>query len=387
MRYGYLSDLRLGEKDRIDIFGYITYHNVTNIYHKDLKEKSDFMRKYWKMICIAGMLGMLLTGCGKQEEDPLQAVYASIQEMSFETALQQLDGIEADRSNRQELYRLTGICYMGMGRYEEAKTAFETALEYNDGFVQDIDYDINQYLAVVYYNLGEFENAEHVYSAMIALQPENAEVYVSYGITLLQLDRYEQSKAAFDQAVALAPSDYDQIIEIYKAFYGFGYGELALEYIEAALGAQTEMDNYDKGRILYHVGRYSEAVSALEKVDMESHADTALYLGMTYEAMGDYNYAANVYNNGITKSTDPALYNHLGLCQMKRGAYEEALQAFQEGLACEDTSLKQSLRFNEAVAYEYVGDFQTAKALMQAYLKDYPNDTKAQREYEFLQTR
>lgn len=345
------------------------------------------MKNYWKGICIAGLAGILLTGCGKEKEAPMQGIYASIQAMSYEEALGQLDEIEVKRGNRQELSRLAGICYMGMGMYEEAADALETALSYNTGFLQDIDYDINEYLAAAYYNLGQYENAEHVYSAIVELQPENADAYVSYGITLLKLGRYEESKAAFDQAVSLEPSDYDQIIEIYEAFYEFGYSELGLEYVENAINTKTNMDNYDRGRMLYHVGRYSEAVSALEKVDTKSHADAALYLGMTYEATGDYNYAASVYMSGMETSTNPALYNRLGLCQMKRGAYEEALQAFQQGLMCEDTSLNQSLRFNEAVAYEYVGDFKAAKALMEAYLKDYPNDTKAQREYQFLQTR
>ena len=57
------------------------------------------------------------------------------------------------------------------------------------------------------------------------------------------------------------------------------------------------------------------------------------------------------------------------------------------GLQCEDTSLQQSLRFNEAVAYEYLADFETARELMEAYLKDYPNDAEAEREYQFLKTR
>lgn len=345
------------------------------------------MKNYRKIICIAGLAGILLTGCGKEKSDPIQEVYTSIQAMSYEEALTKLGEIEVKRGNRQELFRLTGICYMGMGMYEEAAAALETALSYNTGFLHEVDYDINEYLATAYYNLGQYENAEHVYSAIVALQPENADAYVSYGITLLKLGRYEESKTAFDKAVALEPSDYDQIIEIYEAFYEFGYSELALEYVENAINTKSNMDPYDKGRMLYHVGRYSEAVTELEKVDAKSHADAALYLGMTYEATGDYNYAASVYNTGMETSTNPALYNRLGLCQMKRGAYEEALQAFQKGLMCEDTSLKQSLRFNEAVAYEYAGDFKTAKALMESYLKDYPNDTKAQREYQFLKTR
>lgn len=345
------------------------------------------MKKYLKCIFIMLLTAALLTGCQEKDDAPMHAVYTSIEAMSYEEALMQLQAIEVDRSNRQEISRLMGICYMGMGQYEAAVDALETALSYNEGFLYEVDYDINQYLAVAYFNLGYFEEAEHVYSAMADLKPKDAQVHFSHGITLLELGRYEDSKAAFDRAVALEPTNYDYVIDIYKAFYQFGYPGLGMEYVENAMNSQSSMSDYDKGRMLYHTEQYNQAVVALEKVDKESHPDAALYLGMSYEAMGDYNYAASVYNSGIENSTNPALYNQLGLCQMKRGAYAEALAAFQAGLQCEDTSLKQSLRFNEAVAYEYLADFETARELLTAYLKDYPNDAEAQRELQFLQTR
>lgn len=344
------------------------------------------MKRYRKYILLCLILAVL-TGCSKETQEPIKEVYTSIEAMSFEEALEQLAAIEINRSNRQEIARLTGICRMGLGDYEAAAEALELALSYNDGFVRDVDYDINQYLAVAYYNLGQFEDAEHVYSAIAALRPKDAQVHFSYGVTLLELDKYEASKEAFDKAVELEPSNYDRIIEIYKAFYKYGYGALGMEYVENAMKNQTGMNDYDKGRMLYHVGKYNEAVTALEKVDKKKFEDASLYLGMSYEAMGDYNYAASVYSGGMASSTNPALYNQLGLCQMKRGAYKEALEAFQAGLECDDTSLHQSLRFNEAIAYEYLADFETAKELMAAYLKDYPNDETAKREYEFLRTR
>lgn len=345
------------------------------------------MKKHLKYICVLVLTMIFLTGCQENKEEPLKAVYTSIEGMSYEDALTQLDALEANRSNRQEIARLKGICYMGLGQYESAVEELESALAYNEGFLHDVDYDINQYLAVAYFNLGRYEEAEHVYSAMADLKPKNAEVHFSHGIVLLELGKYEESKAAFDKAVELEPTNYDRIIDIYKAFYQYGYPGLGMEYVEAAMNSQNSMNDYDKGRMLYHIGKYNEAVLALEKINRESYEDAALYLGMSYEAMGDYNYAASVYNSGIENSTNPALYNQLGLCQMKRGAYEEALKAFQMGLQCEDTSMKQSLRFNEAVAYEYVADFETARELLEAYLKDYPNDTEAQRELQFLKTR
>lgn len=345
------------------------------------------MRRFIKCICIVCLAGTLLAGCTKEESDPMQEVYASIEAMSYKEALEQLGKMEVTRKNRQELSRVEGICYMGLGQYEQAVVALEKALSYNSGFIYEVDYDINQYLAVAYCNLERFEEAEHVYRALAELQPKNGDVHYSHGITLLELGDYESSKAAFDRAIALEPTNYDRVIDIYKAFYQFGYGNLGMEYVNAAMNDQNNISDYDKGRMLYHIGRYSEAVIALEKVDRAKYSDAALYLGMSYEAMGDYNYAASVYTGSMSSSTNPALYNQLGLCQMKLRNYEEALTAFQRGLECEDTSYLQSLRFNEAVAYEYLADFDKAKSLMKKYLEDYPNDTEAQREYQFLQTR
>ena len=69
------------------------------------------------------------------------------------------------------------------------------------------------------------------------------------------------------------------------------------------------------------------------------------------------------------------------------GEYELALTAFQTAMNIEDNGMMQTLKFNEIVAYENMKDFKTAAALMNSYLKSYPDDETAKREYEFLQTR
>ena len=77
----------------------------------------------------------------------------------------------------------------------------------------------------------------------------------------------------------------------------------------------------------------------------------------------------------------------LGLCELARGDYHAALAAFQSGMQIEGNDVMQSLLFNEAVAYEYLHDYRQASVLMESYLKTYPDDQVARREYEFLSTR
>ena len=103
--------------------------------------------------------------------------------------------------------------------------------------------------------------------------------------------------------------------------------------------------------------------------------EASLYLGRTYEALGDYNYASSIYNDyTLNDQSQPEIYNQLGLCRMQMGEYE-------------GNDMMQTLKFNEIVAYEYMKDYKTAAALMGDYLKSYPDDETAQREYQFLKTR
>ena len=72
---------------------------------------------------------------------------------------------------------------------------------------------------------------------------------------------------------------------------------------------------------------------------------------------------------------------------MAKGEYRKALDAFQAGMQLQNVTMMQTLSFNEIVAYEYLGDYRQASILMENYLKNYPDDAQAKREYEFLSTR
>ena len=150
----------------------------------------------------------------------------------------------------------------------------------------------------------------------------------------------------------------------------------------------SKMNHYDMGRMYYYLGQYEQAYMILEKAKAKGDANTYLYLGKAYEATGDYNYASSVYNSWLAKDTSNAeIYNQLGLCEMQKGNYQSALNAFQAGMQIENNTVMQALAFNEIVAYENLEEYSQAASLMERYLKNYPDDEQAKREYEFLKTR
>lgn len=333
---------------------------------------------------------VLLSGCGKEERlsNTKQGMNA-VEALQYEEALAHFQAALEKGEDVRALYRGMGLAYMGMTRYEEAIHYLEAALHESSGRVDDLDFDINYYLATAYYKSGRPEDAVSAYNAILALRPREKNAFYLRGYVRLSQNDFDNAQKDFDAAVALDGKDYDQMIRIYMALEEYGYKEAGMVYLQKVMAEnEKSISDYDMGRMSYYMGDYEKARDYLSKMDSSKDYGAALYLGRTYEALGDYNYASGIYaaytENDQTKAE---IYNQLGLCRMQMKEYTAALEAFQAAMNIEDNGMMQSLKFNEIVAYEYMGDFKTASALMNSYMKSYPDDETAKREYEFLRTR
>lgn len=330
------------------------------------------------------------TACGSGEAtDNLGSGMKAVQNLEYNEALTCFKNALDENADERQVCRGLGLAYMGLSQYEDAITYFERALQLSDGTPRDMDFDISYYLATAYYRNNQNEDAISTYDAILALRPKEKEAYYLRGCVKLYSGNFEEAKLDFDNTIALDSDDYNRLIQIYNAFTDNGYKDVGREYLQQAIsGNEKSMDNYDLGRIYYYLEDYENAREYLLKVKISTDYESALYLGKTYEALGDYNYASSIYNDyTLIDQTKPEIYNQLGLCRMQMGEYELALSSFQSAMNIEGNEMMQSLKFNEIVAYEYLEDFKTAAALMNDYLKSYPDDEEAQREYKFLKTR
>lgn len=335
------------------------------------------------------LMGLCFAGCGSREANPsVSEGMAAVEALDYQTALQHFEKAMLDGEDLRLLYRGQGLAYMGLTRYEEAAEAFEKALGAGNGRIDDLDYDINYYLATVYYKLGETERGIETYNAILALRPKDKLAYYLRGTLRLETD-YERAKADFDQAISLAKEDYDLLINIYQALESRGYKETGQEYLQTALGNdEKSMTDYQRGRMYYYLEDFENARKYLEMARKNEGSEAVLLLGRTYEELGDFNYAISVYTGYLENDqTNAAVYNRLGLCKLEMKAYEEALTAFQTGKGIENNDMMQTLRFNEIITYERLGDYKQAASLIGSYLSAYPDDETAQREYIFLKTR
>ena len=329
----------------------------------------------------------MLTGCGNNTTKITEGMQL-IETLDYQGALTAFEEAEAEQEDDRLIARGRGIASMGLTDYEQAVEYFTQALTLSSGWVQNVDYDMNYYLAAAYTKNGQPSEAKKVYDAILGLKAEEKDAYFLRGSVELELGDYDSAKADFDQVISMDPKNYDRLIEIYEVLADHGYREVGQEYLQNVLDTAKQLDAYDSGRIYYYLGDYQKAYLALEEAKDKGGADSYLYLGRAYEATGDYNYASSVYNNYLSKQGPNAeIYNQLGLCEMAKKEYQKALDAFQAGKQIEGNSLMQTLAFNEIVAYEYLEEYQKASVLLNAYLQNYPDDQTAIREQQFLSTR
>ena len=332
---------------------------------------------------------LAVSGCSTNKStENIKQGFDAIVALEYENALTCFAAAAEVKENPQQIARGQGISYLGLAKYKEAIEQFLIALSYSNEFVDDFDFDTNYYLATAYFKNGQTAEAEKVYSAILALRDDRDAHYLR-GIVYLEEDKLAEAKADFDIALAKDSSDYDMRIEIAQALMEKDYEEEAKAYLQAALGSnEKKISDFDKGRLSYYMGDYENARNYLETAKGNKSAERVLLLGQTYEKLGDFNYAASIYSNYLTDNSENVIImNRLGMCKLQAGDARSALSYFEQALALNNPSMTQTLKFNQIVAYEYLGEFDQASVLMKNYLQVYPDDKDALREYEFLKSR
>ncbi|MBR3103077.1 MAG: tetratricopeptide repeat protein [Lachnospiraceae bacterium] len=341
-------------------------------------------------VCMAAMV-LGLGGCGQKKTTYLEKGLNAVTQQDYRAAQEALSQALVAGEDEEQVYRAMGLAYMGQKDYARALGSFTRALGEAGIRPTELEYDINYYMAICYYKLGEYDAAISCYDAIIGLMPKETRAYFLRGNMKLCLKDVDGAVADFDQAVEINKKDYGMYIDIYDHMVQHDYAVQAQPYLDYVMSVDSkEISDYDKGRISYYQGQYVQACNYLERARQENKAGAELIslLGECYKRQGQYDYAAVVYGGYADEHQDAEICNQLGLCYVEQGDYEQALLAFQKGKEIrENNTCMQTLKKNEIACYEYMHDYRTAADLLKEYMDTYGSDEILQKEYAFLTTR
>ena len=231
-------------------------------------------------------------------------------------------------TEEEKTTRENGIALLESGDYEGALDQFEALIQDADR-VTDFEVDILKYRAEAEYGLKDYEAAAHTYDILSQIDKERAE-------------------------------------------YGY-FAALSLATAGDPAGAWEKLE---QGRALDEDGTapgFAEAMTAV---------------GEAYLDSGDQERADAVYTELIQSGkAGTSVYNRLAMAEIKAGDYETALSYCETGLALSDRTAVRELKFNQAVCFEHLGQYQKALELFQEYTEEFGSDEAAEHEIAFLKTR
>lgn len=292
-------------------------------------------------------------------------------------------------TKEQDAYRQYGITCMESGKYEEAIKAFQNALGESLGKVSEKELDICFYKAKAQQLDGKTKDALETYDAVIKYN-KDARAYYLRGDLYLDLGEEEKGMADLKEAIRRGNKNYEVFIGVYQSLSRHEKKEEGQKYLSQALEIKGEKpeDELYKGRICYLLEDYKSAVSYLKKAKEHNEKLASYYLGLAYEAKGEDEKAKKCIEEYIKSgvATSYELYD-LGMSELEDGDYENALTYFTTALDMDEVPNKQNLMKSAISAYEYSGDFDSAKKMTKEYLKEYSDDEEVKRENTFLETR
>lgn len=294
-----------------------------------------------------------------------------------------------DVIEKQNKYKEEGIAYLENGEYDKAIKSFQLALDQKVGSITERELDICFYKARAQYLSGDYDGALETYTGVINYK-ESADAYYLRGNLYFSMGSDADALADYEKAVANDPDNYELYIGIHESLAAHSMNDRAVEYLQTALSIDgKKADDYMyKGYISYLLGDNETAISYLTTAIEKKSVKANFYLAEVYNVMGMEDEASTCLQSYLDSGVeDGNALMRLGEIQMNKGNYSQALSYFTLALEMDDISNKQILMKNTIAAYEKTGDFESAKTLMEEYVKEYPEDDDAQREYEFLETR
>lgn len=151
--------------------------------------------------------------------------------------------------------------------------------------------------------------------------------------------------------------------------------------------------NIKDGIMYLEADNYEAAGDAFEKdITEKKNLDEAYRgLGIAQYELGNYTEAAKALEDALENGTKETatIYNMLGASYLQVDEYETALEYYDKALGMKDCKepIKQEILFNQIAIYQQLGDWDTLKEKVFAYVENYPDDKRMDKTVEFLETR
>ena len=258
--------------------------------------------------------------------------------------------------------------------FDEAIASFERAVAINP-YLENV---YNSF-GLAYVKLEKYADAISIYLAGLRLDPQNDAIQYNLGNANLQLGLIENAIDCYREAIVINPCDASYHKKLGGVFMRQGFSDLGIAEFEKAIKIQPKLvgSYLLLGDLLRNLGQPNEAIEVLqaflyEKFDApvkhrRDFAKVHNLLGMLLSSMGRMNEALNSYRISIEFDPESAeVHSNFGADLLNCGILDEAIAHLETAI-----SLKPEMHgmlSNKLFALSYYND-QSAKTLYVEHLE------------------
>jgi tetratricopeptide (TPR) repeat protein len=282
-----------------------------------------------------------------------------------------------------------GISLLYQGKYSDAVEAFDSALDGKESRFTQTEIDILYYKAETQDKAGKYVDAVMTYT-LIVDEEKSADAYMLRGMEYVKVGDGTSAEEDLRTAIKKDKKNYEIYMALYEALTVQNKADDAKAVLNEALelGGSRAKDLVYQGNIYILLGDYTEAEEKLTKALDKGAVSANLGLAEISTENGDTATACQYYETYLAEVTDDAkAYNDYGMCLMSMESYSKAETIFTQGVALNNRLMDRIISKNQISAAEHAGNWDKALEYINVYLEKYSDDTDAEKEKTFIQTR
>jgi tetratricopeptide (TPR) repeat protein len=228
----------------------------------------------------------------------------------------------------------------------------------------------------------ERQAAEEILRHAVVTWPDWAESHGELGLLLIQEENYERAVNELGRAVQLDPQSAKYSLGLGEALLRWRHDPVALQYLLAIREEFGELPIYkfQLGLAYFYLTRFPMAIQQFESLAREKPKSSRvqLFLGDSYQAMGDLRKAEDCYRKAIALNPEEApYYTALASLLKKENPADLAEPGRLLGKALALSPTDQEVKLLLASCFELEGKLAEAQALLEEVIRRSPGSRNA----------
>lgn len=241
-------------------------------------------------------------------DNELRAAQSSFDKADYNSALVHINKALEFDSKRNDLHVMKGRILTSSGNGQAAVEELSKVLG-----SEPLNPEALYYRAEGYKAIQDYSRAIADYNELLKRNEHILDCYLSLGKLYCIKKEFDKSLEASKQALALSPGNAIALWNCGLVYREKGEYQRALAYLNDAKTRDKQLlIHADRGFCLYKLGRYKEAAADLEQArrDNSSDMDSCNFLGLVYDAMGQYMDAVDVMEVALDRYRDDENYKN-----------------------------------------------------------------------------